>query len=153
MPDVSERLKKDRRTWSCSKMLCRLKCSLANPCIFVHLSYSKCFKLFSIILDGKHCIDASVNSRVGFLWVYFLFWTLSSVNRCCDKHAWRISWDKYQFSNIHGNVKTNSNKSHLLQGNEYPLFVCFFPLILYQRANMGFKQSLLCSHLLDADFS
>lgn len=135
-------------------MLCRLKGSLANPCIFLHLSHARFYKILFFYHTGwKTSHRCFCEQQSGFFpWVYVLSWMLNNVNQCCDKHAWRIWQDKCQFSNIHGNVKEpNNNKNHLLPSDGYP-FLSFFPLILYQRTDVGFKQSLFCSLLLGAGF-
>lgn len=52
---------------------------------------------------------------------FVFFWTPNNVNQCCEKQAWRISRDKYQFSNMKGNVeKKNSFQMMAVLFNFFP---------------------------------
>lgn len=113
---------RDRRTCDRSELLCDLNCIPANHITlqFFHPLYTRCF----IKHTGFHTYEGEMLHHC-FCQQSSFFSSANNVNQCCEKQGWgEISWDKYQFSNMKGNIK--KPKSSLSRR-----WICFFIFLSY----------------------
>lgn len=122
---------RDRKTCSCSEMLCNLSCIPAN-CITLHfffppliywMFYSTYW--FPCIWGGKCYITASVDNK----WVGFFEHQIMWISAVKNKVGGRFSWDKYQFSNLKGNVKKKAKTKQQTSLSRW--WICFYIFLSY----------------------
>lgn len=125
-------------------MLCRLKCSLPNPCIFLLLSRAKFLKNIFYHNRWKTLHWCFCEQQCGFFVALLSFlntkqcesvlWQTRLENLTRQTSVLKYTWKHLIIKQINQTRKKTSNKTHLLPCDGYPFFFFFFPLILYQRA-------------------